>query len=75
MGPYQFRMLTSDFEFDTTYVKEKLGWQPTLSTAEVLEIACQSYIDSLGKKLSCNNGANGKPIKMGILRVLTFIKF
>jgi nucleoside-diphosphate-sugar epimerase len=76
MGPYQFRMLTSDFEFDTKYIKSTLNWRPTLTTREILELAYLSYI---GREKKCdtlaNNGANAKPIRMGILNLLKYIKF
>jgi hypothetical protein len=31
LGPYQYKMIAEDFEFDTTKIKEKLGWRPSLT--------------------------------------------
>ncbi len=46
MGEYQFRMLTSDFIFDTTKIKKELLWIPTLTNSEMLCKAYDYYIEN-----------------------------
>lgn len=36
LGVYQYNMISSSFVFDTTKIKEKLGWRPTLKNEEML---------------------------------------
>lgn len=75
LGPYQFRMLTVPFEFDTNFVKKELNWMPTLSTSEILLLAYNSYIQNLQAGMqNLPSGANGKPMKMGVLSLLKYIK-
>lgn len=31
LGPYQYKMILASFVFDTTKIKEKLDFKPTLS--------------------------------------------
>jgi UDP-glucose 4-epimerase len=71
LGPYQFRMLTQDFIFDLEYIKNDLKWKPTLSNAEMLNLAFLSYRNSLSYKTS----ANSSKVSMGFLNILKFIKF
>jgi nucleoside-diphosphate-sugar epimerase len=73
MGPYQFRMLTKNFAFDTSRIKSDLNWAPTKNNTEILEIAYEYY---LNKKFdeSKDASANSAPVKMGILKFLRFIK-
>lgn len=61
IGPYQFRMLTTDFSFETTYVTSKLKWGSTLSNNEMLCLAYDSYIgtdqNDTGANVSANSGS------------------
>jgi UDP-glucose 4-epimerase len=43
IGPYQFRMLTMDFTFDTAKIKHELGWAPTLNNSQMLLTAFEHY--------------------------------
>ena len=36
LGVYQYNMISSSFVFDTTKIKKKLGWAPTLKNEEML---------------------------------------
>ena len=36
LGPYHYKMIAEDFLFDTTRIKQRLGWQPTLTNEEML---------------------------------------
>ncbi len=71
MGEYQFRMLTSDFVFDTARIKTELPWKPTLTNSEMLSKAYDYYVENReriygGKRSSANSG----PVNMGILKFL-----
>lgn len=46
MGPYQFRMLTREFVFDTSEIKRVLNWAPTLDNAEMFRLAYDHYISN-----------------------------
>ena len=59
LGPYHYRMIASDFEFDTTAVKRALGWRPTIGNAEMLWRAYRHYA-----ALPVTNS------KMGLIRLL-----
>ena len=74
MGPYQFRMLTKDFIFDTTRAERELNWQPTLNNFEMLAIAYDHYKFEKNNTRTMNS-ANSKPASFKILKLLRFIKF
>ena len=76
MGPYQFRMLTKDFEFETSYIKSQLDWRPSKTTADILDLAYVGFLDLTNKGNASNigGGANGKPVNMGALNLLKLIK-
>lgn len=74
LGPYQFRMLTRDFIFDTTEITKKLNWMPTKNNEEMLHLAYTYYLNSK-KIIKTKTGANSKPVKFGLLSILKFFKF
>ena len=43
LGPYHYRMIAEDFEFDTSKIKSELLWKPTLNNGEMLWRAYRSY--------------------------------
>jgi nucleoside-diphosphate-sugar epimerase len=75
LGAYQFRMLTSDFVFDTTKIKRQLGWTPTLNNSQMLYKAYEYYLTHRreilqGDDLSPNRQAIKK---LGVIRLLRLI--
>lgn len=75
LGEYQFRMLTMDFQFDTSKCKTLLGWSPTLNNGEMLWKAYEFYHKNReaildGRGFSANGGAIKK---LGIIRLLKLI--
>ncbi|NLW34468.1 NAD-dependent epimerase/dehydratase family protein [Syntrophorhabdus aromaticivorans] len=71
MGEYQFRMLTSDFVFDTAKIKTELSWKPTLTNSEMLSKAYDYYIENKEKIYDGErNSANSGAVNMGILKLL-----
>ena len=46
LGPYHYRMIAEDFSFDTTRIREALGWRPTVNNSEMLSMAYRYYADN-----------------------------
>ena len=73
LGPYQYKMIASSFEFDTTKIKTELGWLPTLSNEDMLHKAYDYYQTNLKEIKSRKNvSAHRQPAKMGVIRLLKF---
>jgi UDP-glucose 4-epimerase len=74
LGPYQTKLLSQNFVFDTTKIKEKLGWRPTLTNAEML---WKSYEYYRAHKEEIHNAPEEikrtRIPKMGIIRVLKWL--
>lgn len=73
LGPYQYKMISANFVFDTTKIKQKLGFKPTLTNEGML---LKSYLyyhqnkqDILNRK---NVSAHKSVAAMGIIRVIKF---
>jgi UDP-glucose 4-epimerase len=75
LGPYQFRMLTRDFVFDTTKIKAALGWSPTLDNSQMLYKAYEYYLSHWLEILtSAGHSANGGMIRnLGVVGLLKLI--
>lgn len=74
LGPYQFRMLTQNFEFDLSAIKRDLDWVPTKNNTEILEVAYQYYLENIDN-IKLNSSANSSPVNMKILSILKYIKW
>jgi UDP-glucose 4-epimerase len=74
LGPYQFRMLTSDFIFDLSKIKKTLNWFPTKTNSEILLLAYNYYVENK-QTIRTNQSANSKSVNLGLLSILKFIKF
>jgi len=74
LGPYQYKMIAENFEFDTTKIKEKLGWQPTVTNEEMLWRAYE-YYHANRTEIEDRKGvsAHRSGAKMGIIRLLKWI--
>ena len=74
LGPYHYKMIASNFVFDTTRIKRELGWQPTLTNEEMLLRAYQFYAEHRDEIHARENvSAHSKPASMGIIRLLKWI--
>jgi UDP-glucose 4-epimerase len=49
LGPYHYRMIAADFEFDTAKIKRELGWKPLLTNGDMLYLAYQHYAENLAE--------------------------
>lgn len=74
LGPYHYRMIAEDFAFDTTKIRETLGWRPTLSNEEMLVRAYDYYAQQHDEIHARKNvSAHSKPSSMGVIRLLKWI--
>ncbi len=74
LGPYHYRMIAEDFVFDTSLIRSRLGWQPTLSNAEMMVRAFRYYRDRREAIHARNNAsAHSKAAPMGIIRLLKWL--
>jgi UDP-glucose 4-epimerase len=74
LGPYQFRMLTSDCILDTSKIKGELGWRPTLTNGEMLTKAYEFYISHRDEILADDGlSANQGAVQLGLLKFLKWI--
>jgi nucleoside-diphosphate-sugar epimerase len=74
LGPYQYKMIAEDFEFDISKIKEKLNWAPTMSNEDMLYKSYKYYHDNK-KEINSRKevSAHKQPAKMGIIRLLKWI--
>ncbi len=74
MGPYQYKMIASNFVFDTQKIKKELGWKPTLKNEEMLYRAYEYYHKNLEEIKSRGDvSAHRQPAKMGVIRLLKWV--
>lgn len=74
LGPYQYKMIAESFVFDTSKIKAKLNWQPTVTNQEMLYKAYKYYHDNLNDIKSRKDvSAHKQAAKMGVIRVLKWI--
>ncbi|HEU4981930.1 MAG TPA: NAD(P)-dependent oxidoreductase [Acidobacteriaceae bacterium] len=74
LGPYHYRMIAEDFAFDTTKIREAMGWRPTLSNEEMLTRAYEYYAAQREEiHARTNVSAHSKPASMGIIRLLKWV--
>ena len=74
LGPYHYRMIAEDFVFDTTRIREAMGWRPTVTNSEMLTVAYRYYAENREEILARENvSAHSRAAEMGILRLLLWI--
>jgi nucleoside-diphosphate-sugar epimerase len=74
LGPYHYRMIAEDFIFDTTRIRERLGWRPTFTNQQMMAEAYRYYA-AQRKEIHARKevSAHSKPASMGIIRLLKWI--
>lgn len=71
LGPYQYKMISSSFVFDTSKIKEKLGFTPTMTNGQMLLRAYEYYHENKKDILNRKNvSAHNQAAKMGIIKVI-----
>lgn len=74
LGPYQYKMIASSFIFDTSKIKEKLKFQPTLKNEEMLLRAYEFYHQNKQEILSRKDvSAHNSVAKMGVIKILKWL--
>lgn len=74
LGPYQYRMITSNFVFDTSKIKRELGWRPTKTNGEMLLAAYEYYHRNRSEILSRTGvSAHSSVADMGVIRLLKWL--
>jgi nucleoside-diphosphate-sugar epimerase len=74
LGPYHYRMIAEDFVFDTTHIRQALGWRPTVTNSEMLTLAYRYYAENREEIQARNNvSAHSRSAEMGILRLLKWL--
>jgi nucleoside-diphosphate-sugar epimerase len=74
LGPYHYRMIAEDFIFDTTHIRHKLNWLPTL-TNEQMMIEAFRYYKAQRAEIQTHKdvSAHSRPASMGVIRLLKWI--
>ena len=80
LGPYHYRMIAEDFVFDTSRIKERLRWQPTVTNEEMMVKAYRYYasrkVEIQGRRKGAGGAevsAHSRPAAMGVIRLLKWI--
>jgi hypothetical protein len=74
LGPYQYKMIAEDAEFDTSKIKAQMGWRPTLTNEEMLWKAYEYYAAHRDEILARRDAsAHRRAARMGAIRILTWI--
>lgn len=74
LGPYHYRMIAEDFAFNTTKIRQTLGWQPTLTNEQMLTRAYEYYAArSTEIHTRTNVSAHSKASAMGVIRLLKWV--
>ncbi|MGO9340631.1 MAG: NAD-dependent epimerase/dehydratase family protein [Terracidiphilus sp.] len=74
LGPYHYRMIAEDFTFDTTRIRQAMGWKPTVTNSEMLAIAYRYYAQNRAEIMARENvSAHSKAANMGVVRLLKWI--
>jgi nucleoside-diphosphate-sugar epimerase len=74
LGPYHYRMISKNFLFDTSKIKAKLGWRPTLTNEEILARAYRYYAehhDEISRRSDVS--AHKQSAKMGLINLLKWV--
>jgi len=76
LGVYQYNMISSSFVFDTSKIKEKLGWTPTLKNEEMLLKSYEYFHrnrEEIQKRSESDVSAHNREADMGLaIRILKF---
>jgi UDP-glucose 4-epimerase len=74
LGPYHYRMIAEDFIFDTTRIRERLGWSPTLTNQQMMIEAYRYYAaERAAIHARTDVSAHSKAAPMGVIRLLKWI--
>ena len=70
LGPYQYKMISASFVFDTDKIKNELDWKPTLSNEEMLYKSYEYYKENREEiEHRTDVSAHKRGAKMGIIKL------
>jgi len=74
LGPYHYRMIASDFVFDTRRIKAALGWQPSLTNGDML-LKAYRYYHARRREIAARRdvSAHRQSARMGAIRILKWL--
>ncbi len=74
LGPYQYKMIAAEFEFDTDKIKKSLSWLPTLTNGEML-FKAYAYYHEHRQEIQRRSGvsAHKRSPRMGVIRLLKWL--
>ena len=74
LGPYHYRMIASDFVFDTRAIKAALGWRPTLTNGDML-LHAYRYYHANRREIAARKqvSAHRQSARMGVIRILKWL--
>jgi len=74
LGPYHYRMIAEDFMFDTTKIRERLGWEPSLTNEEML-VKAYRYYETRREEIQQRTdvSAHSRATPMGVIRLLKWV--
>ncbi len=71
LGPYHYKMLAESFVFDTTKIKNTLGWQPTRTNSQMLIESYRWYVEHYDDVYSGGErSAHRQPVKLQALALI-----
>ncbi|MGI4827401.1 MAG: NAD-dependent epimerase/dehydratase family protein [Janthinobacterium lividum] len=74
LGPYHYKMIASNFVFNTERIKRDLRWQPTLTNEQMLLRAYRYYAEHREEIHARQNvSAHSRPASMGVIRLLKWV--
>lgn len=74
LGPYHYRMIAESFVFDTTRIRQELGWEPTLTNEQMMLRAFSYYRDNRQAIHGRTDvSAHSKAAPMGVIRLLKWL--
>lgn len=74
LGPYHYKMIAENFSFETTLIKDQLGWRPSLSNSQMLLKAYLYFHEHrAGIAARKDVSSHNKAAAMGVIRLLKWV--
>ena len=70
LGPYQYRMIASSFQFDVSKLQRDTGWQPLLTNNDMLLEAFNYYKENKALSLDQTASAHNRVARGGLLDLI-----
>jgi nucleoside-diphosphate-sugar epimerase len=70
LGPYQYRMIASSFQFDVSKLQRDTGWRPLLTNNDMLLEAFNYYKENKALSLDKTASAHNRVARGGLLDLI-----